>query len=102
MMGFKEIVFGLANSVFRYLYADGKETIALGLTLLSEGLTYISARVADWLYMNGYHSWSHRVRVVNRYLFSTMQVTAYALSAWRSIETVSRVNVDGINLDYIE
>jgi hypothetical protein len=101
-MGFKDIVFGLANSVFRYLYADGRETISLGLTLLGEGLSYISARVADWLYLNGHHAWSNRVRVVNRYLFSTLQVSAFVLSAWRSVETVSRVNVDGIDLDYIE
>jgi len=101
-MGFKEIVFGLANSVFRYLYADGKETISIGLTLLAEGLSYISARVADWLYINGHNAWSNRVRVVNRYLFSTLQVSAYVLSAWRSVEIVSRVNVDGMDLDYIE
>jgi hypothetical protein len=101
-MGFKDIVFGLAHSVFRYLYADGKETIAVGLTILSEGLSYISARVADWLYLNGHRSWSNRVRVVARYLFNTMQVSAFVLSAWRSVETVSRVNVDGIDLDYIE
>ena len=101
-MGFKAIVVGLAQSVFRYLYADGKETIAVGLTILSEGLSYISARVADWLYVNGYRSWSHRVRVVNRYLFNTMQVSAFVLSAWRSVETVSRVNIDSIDLDFIE
>lgn len=101
-MGFKAIVIGLAQSVFRFLYADGKETIAFGLTVLSEGLSFISARVSDWLYLNGYQAWSHRVRVVNRYLFNTMQVSAFVLSAWRSVETVSRVNVDGIDLDYIE
>lgn len=98
----KEIVFGLATSVFRYLYADGKTTISAGLTMLAEGLSYISARVADWLYTNGYTQWSHRVRVVNRYLFNTLRVSAYVLSAWRSMETVSRLNIDGMDLDYIE
>ena len=101
-MEFKVIVLGLAKSVFRFLYAEGKETIAFGLTMLSEGLSYVSARVADWLYRNGHQSWSHKVRVVNRYLFNTLQVSAFVLSAWRSVETVSRVNVDGIDLDYIE
>lgn len=101
-MIFREIVLGLASSVFRYLYADGKMTISAGLTMLAEGLSYISARVADWLYMNGYNQWSNRVRVVNRYIFNTLKVSAYVLSAWRSMETVSRVNVDGMDLDYIE
>jgi hypothetical protein len=101
-MGFKEVVFGLAHSVFRYLYADGRETISFGLTILAEGLSYVSARVADWLFLNGHRSWSNRVRVVNRYLFNTLNVSAYVLSAWRSVETVSRLNVDGIELDYIE
>lgn len=101
-MGFAEVVFGLAKSVFRYLYADGKETIAFGLTIMSEGLSYVSARVSDWLYRNGHQGWSHRVRVVNRYLFNTMQISAFVLSAWRSVETVSRVSVDDVLLDYIE
>ena len=101
-MEYRAIIFGLARSVFRYLYAEGKETIAFGLTVLAEGLSYISARVSDWLYRNGHAAWSHRVRVVNRFLFNTMQVTAFVLSAWRSVETVSRVNVDAVDLDYIE
>ncbi len=101
-MSFREIALGLARSIFRFLYADGKETIAAGLTILAEGLSYISARIADYLYMNGYNQWSNRVRLVNRYIFNTLRVSAYVMSAWRSIETVSRVNIDGIDLDYIE
>lgn len=101
-MSFQKIVFGLASSVFRFLYADGKATIPTGLTMLAKGLSYIATRVADWLHENGYDSWSNRVRLVNRYLFNTLRVSAYVLSAWRSVETVSRVNVDGIDLDYIE
>ena len=81
-MSFREIAIGLATSVFRYLYADGKATIMDGLTPLAEGLGYVASRVADWLYMHGYNQWSNRVRVVNRYLFNTMRVTAYVLSAW--------------------
>jgi hypothetical protein len=101
-MNFREIAIGLASSVFRYLFADGKQTIDSGLSVLAEGLTYITSRIADWLYMNGYNQWSNRVRLVNRYLFNTLRVSAYVLSAWRSVETVSRVNIDGIDLDYIE
>lgn len=101
-MSFWEIAKGLVSSVFRFLYADGKTTIAAGLSVLAEGLSYISARIADWLYLNGYNAWSNRVRLVNRYIFNTMRITAYVLSAWRTVETVSRVNIDGIDLDYIE
>ena len=101
-MSIRDIIIGLAESVFRYLYADGRVTIDDGLTLLSESLAYISARIADWLYINGHTAWSNRVRLMNRYLFNTMRVSAYVLSAWRSIETVSRVNVDGLYVDYIE
>lgn len=101
-MSFREIAIGLASAVFRFLYADGKATIGAGLSILAEGLSYISARIADWLYSNGYQQWSNRVRLVNRYIFNTLRVSSYVLSAWRSIETVSRVNVDGIDLDYIE
>lgn len=101
-MSFREIASGLASVVFRYLYADGRQTIEAGLSILAEGLSYITARIADYLYTNGYNQWSNRVRLVNRYIFNTLRVSAYVLSAWRSIETVSRVNVDGIDLDYIE
>ena len=101
-MSVRDIIMGLAESVFRYLYADGKVTIDDGLTLLSESLAYVSARIADWLYINGHDRWSNRVRLMNRYLFNTMRISAYVLSAWRTIETVSRVNVDGMYVDYIE
>ena len=101
-MNFREVAIGLATEVFRFLYADGKQTIDSGLSVLAEGLSYVSTRIADWLYQNGYNQWSNKVRLVNRYLFNTLRVSAYVLSAWRSIETVSRVDVDGIELDYIE
>jgi hypothetical protein len=101
-MSFWNIAHGLGRSVFKHLYADGRTTLSRGLKTLGDGIEWVSVQVANWLYENGYTDWSHRVRVLNRYILNTLKVSVYVLSIWRTFETVSRLSIDGQLLDYIE
>ena len=101
-MGLWDIAFGLTQNVFRFLYANGKTTITNGLTIISDGIELVTMRISDWLYENGHYQWSHRVRVLNRYILNTVKVTAYVLSIWKTFETVTRLSIEGQQLDYIE
>lgn len=101
-MGLWDIAFGLANAVFRFLYANGKTTINSGLSVLNEGIDSITQRISDWLYAKGQYEWAARIRVLNRYILNTVKVTAYVLSIWKTFEVVSRIAIDGQHLDYIE
>ncbi len=101
-MGFWEIAYGLTQTVFRFLYANGKTTIESGLSIISDGVEMVTMKISDWLYERGQYQWAHRIRVLNRYILNTVKVTAYVLSIWKTFETVTRLAIDGTKLDYIE
>jgi len=101
-MNYLDVVRSLVGPVFRFLYNDGKSLITNGLTLLAEGFDLVSMKISMWLYNNGYSEWSHRVRLINRFVFNTLRTTAIVLSVWSGFETVSRVAIDNHQMDYIE
>ena len=78
----------LVGQIFSGVFFSPASLISRGLNYVADGLQWASTRIANFLYDRGYYNMSRRVRVVGRYVYRPIRLSANALSLFDTATTL--------------